>query len=137
MVVFCSTFHICFLKYHVTLPCALLGCQAVHEQAPHIKSLMITGPRGVGKKMLVHAICTETGSILFDLTPGNIATKYPGKAGLNMLLHMVFKVAKHWPPGVVQINECERTWVKKVPKTDKVNENANIPTITITHNGLT
>lgn len=88
---------------------------------------MITGPRGVGKKMLVHAICTETGSILFDLTPGNIATKYPGKAGLNMLLHMVFKVAKHWPPGVVQINDCERTWVKKVPKTDKVNENTTLP----------
>ena len=81
---------------------------------------MITGPRGVGKKMLVHTICTETGSILFDLTPSNIATKYPGKAGLNMLLHMVFKVAKHWPPGVVHINECERTWVKKIPKTDKV-----------------
>ena len=64
----------------------------VHEKAPHIKSLMIAGPRGVGKKMLVHAICTETGANMFDLTPSNIATKYPGKAGLNMLLHMVFKV---------------------------------------------
>jgi len=97
-----------------------IGCQAVHEQAPHVKSLMITGPRGVGKKMLVHAICTETGSILFDLTPSNIAGRYPGKAGLNMFLHMVFKVAKHWPPGVIHIDNCERTWVKKIPKTDKV-----------------
>lgn len=81
---------------------------------------MITGPREVGKKMLVHAVCTETGSILFDLTPKNIATKYPGKAGLNMLLHMVFKVAKHWPPSVVHIGDCQRTWMKKIPKTDKV-----------------
>ena len=64
----------------------------VHEKAPHIKSLMIAGPRGVGKKMLVNAICTESGANMFDLTPGNIALKYPGKAGLNMLLHMVFKV---------------------------------------------
>ena len=68
------------------------GSQVVHEKAPNIKSLMVVGPRGVGKKMLVHAICTETGANMFDLTPTNIATKYPGKAGLNMLLHMVFKV---------------------------------------------
>ena len=71
------------------------GSQVVHEKAPHIKSLMIAGPRGVGKKMLLHAICTETGANMFDLTPSNIATKYPGKAGLNMLLHMVFKVKRN------------------------------------------
>ena len=130
-----------------------LGSQTVHEKAPHIKSLMITGPRGTGKKMLVHAICTETGANLFDLTPSNLAGKYPGKAGLNMLLHMVFKVsvviymymylssslplpcdpntssfsfpqvAKAWPPSVVYIGECERTFMKKIPKTDKVRYN--------------
>ena len=54
--------------------------------------LMITGPDGVGKKMLVHAICTETGANLFNLSPANVAGKFNGKAGLNMLLHMVFKV---------------------------------------------
>lgn len=70
----------------------LIGSQAAHEKAPHIKSVMITGPRGTGKKSLVHAICTETGANLFNLTPANVAGKYPGKAGLNMLLHMVFKV---------------------------------------------
>ena len=64
----------------------------MHEKAPHVKSLMITGPMGVGKKMLVHAMCTETGANLFDLTPANVAGHYPGKAGLNMMLHMVFKV---------------------------------------------
>ena len=114
---------------------------------------MITGPRGTGKKMLVHAICTETGANLFDLTPSNLAGKYPGKAGLNMLLHMVFKVsvviymyvylssslpspsdpntnsfafpqvAKAWPPSVVYIGDCERTFMKKIPKTDKVRQN--------------
>ena len=64
----------------------------MHEKAPHIASVMITGPSGVGKKMLVQAICTEVGANMFDLSPANIAAKYPGKAGLNMLLHMVFKV---------------------------------------------
>lgn len=42
--------------------------------------------------MLVHAVCTETGANLFDLTATNIAGKYPGKDGLKLLLHMVFKV---------------------------------------------
>ena len=53
---------------------------------------MLTGPRGVGKKMLVHTICSETGANLFDLTPANLTGKFPGKKGLDMLLHMVFKV---------------------------------------------
>ena len=106
---------------------------------------MITGPRGTGKKTLVHAICTETGAIMFDISPSNLIGKYPGKAGLNMLLHMVFKVkkirclsnssselviekkiisqvAKSWPPAVVFIGECERTFMKKIPKTDKVSK---------------
>ncbi len=65
----------------------------MHEKSPHIKSVMIAGPRGCGKKMLVDAICTETGSNLFNLTAANIAGKYPGKAGLQMMLHMVFKVS--------------------------------------------
>lgn len=69
-----------------------VGSQAVHEKAPHVKSVMITGPPGVGKRMLVNAICTETGANMFDLTPANVAGHYQGKAGLNMMLHMVFKV---------------------------------------------
>lgn len=65
----------------------------MHENMPQIKSILIAGPRGVGKKMLMHAICTETGANLFDLTPENIAGKYPGKSGLAMLIHMVTKVS--------------------------------------------
>ncbi|KAL6053989.1 hypothetical protein STEG23_025801, partial [Scotinomys teguina] len=64
----------------------------VHEKAPWVKSLLLAGPPGVGKKMLVHAICTETGSNLFNLSASNIAGKYPGKSGLQMMLHLVFKV---------------------------------------------
>jgi len=42
--------------------------------------------------MLVHAICAETGANLIDLTATNIAGKYPGKDGLRLLMHMIFKV---------------------------------------------
>ena len=52
----------------------------------------MAGPEGCGKSMLLHAICTELGATLFDLTATNIVGKYPGKSGLNMLLHLVSKV---------------------------------------------
>jgi AAA+ superfamily predicted ATPase len=46
----------------------------------------MAGSRGSGKDMLMHAVCTETGSVLFDLSPANIVGKYPGKSGLIMLV---------------------------------------------------
>jgi len=68
------------------------GSQTVHEKAPVTKALLLAGPAGVGKKMLVHAICTEAGANLFNLSASNITGKYPGKDGLQMMLHMVLKV---------------------------------------------
>lgn len=74
------------------LPLPFVGSATVHEKAPLVKSLLLAGPSGVGKKMLVHAICTETGANLFNLSAANIAGKYPGKNGLQMMLHVVVKV---------------------------------------------
>ncbi|XP_027761402.1 dynein regulatory complex protein 11 isoform X1 [Empidonax traillii] len=93
-----------------------LGSQMVHENAPLVKSLLLAGPAGVGKKMLVHAICTETGANLFNLTPSNIAGKYPGKEGLLMMLHMVLKVGKELQPSVVWIGDTEKMFSKAAPK---------------------
>ncbi|GAB5576116.1 dynein regulatory complex protein 11 isoform X1 [Prionailurus iriomotensis] len=99
-----------------------LGSATVHENAPLVKSLLLAGPSGVGKKMLVHAICTETGANLFDLSAANIAGKYPGKDGLQMMLHMVFKVARQLQPSVVWIGDTEKTFYKKVPSTERMVE---------------
>ncbi|KAM9123063.1 dynein regulatory complex protein 11 [Pangshura tecta] len=96
-----------------------LGSQAVHEKAPLVKALLLAGPTGVGKKMLVHALCTETGANLFNLSASNIAGKCPGKSGLQMMLHMVFKVAKQLQPSVIWIGDAEKTFYKKVPKSEK------------------
>ena len=77
----------------VTEYCILpLGSPELRENTPAIKSVLLTGPEGCGKSMLLHAICTELGATLFDLTATNIVGKYPGKSGLNMLLHLVSKV---------------------------------------------
>ncbi|NXK07451.1 DRC11 protein, partial [Herpetotheres cachinnans] len=96
-----------------------LGSQTVHEKAPLVKALLLAGPTGVGKKMLVHAICTETGANLFNLSASNIAGKYPGKNGMQMMLHMVLKVAKQLQPSVVWIGDTEKIFPKAVPKAEE------------------
>lgn len=69
-----------------------LGNDDLRQLTPLVRSVLIAGPRGSGKKMLVHAICTELGATFFDISPSNIAGKYPGKSGLIMLLHLIGKV---------------------------------------------
>uniref|UniRef100_A0A3Q2YDJ7 IQ motif containing with AAA domain 1 n=1 Tax=Hippocampus comes TaxID=109280 RepID=A0A3Q2YDJ7_HIPCM len=99
-----------------------LGSHVVHEKAPLTKAILLVGPAGVGKKMLVHAICQETGATLFDLSPFNIAGKYPGKSGLAMMLHLVFKVARLMQPSVIWIGGAEKMFYKKVPKEERAIE---------------
>lgn len=69
-----------------------LGNSILRELTPLVRSVLIAGPRGSGKKMLINAICTELGATLFDITPANIVGKYPGKTGLIMLMHLISKV---------------------------------------------
>ncbi|XP_045701684.1 dynein regulatory complex protein 11 [Phyllostomus hastatus] len=99
-----------------------LGSAEVHAKAPLVKSLLLAGPAGVGKKMLVHAICSETGANLFNLSADNIAGKYPGRSGLQMMLHLVLKVARQLQPSVVWIGDTEKTFYKKVPNTERMIE---------------
>lgn len=94
------------IHYNYNIFFFLSGSQAVHEQAPLTKSILLAGPRGTGKKMLVQAVCNEVGANMFDLTAANIAGKYPGKDGLKMLIHLVFKV-------YIQVFSCEN-YLKKI-----------------------
>ncbi|XP_025270729.1 dynein regulatory complex protein 11 isoform X2 [Camponotus floridanus] len=96
-----------------------LGNQALREFTPLVRSVLIAGPHGSGKKLLVNAICTELGATLFDITPVNIAGKYPGKSGLIMLVHLISKVSRLLQPSVIFMDDAEKPFVKKVPKTDK------------------
>ncbi|XP_028933937.1 IQ and AAA domain-containing protein 1-like [Ornithorhynchus anatinus] len=96
-----------------------LGSPEAHKLAPLVRSLLLAGPAGMGKRMLVHAVCTETGANLFDLSPENLVGKYRGKNGLQMMLHIVFKVARLLQPSVIWVGNAEKMFYKKVPKEEK------------------
>ncbi|KAM9077013.1 LOW QUALITY PROTEIN: IQ and AAA domain-containing protein 1-like [Megaptera novaeangliae] len=91
----------------------------IHSTAPLIRSILLVGPSGMRKKMLVKAVCTETGANLFDLSPGNLQGKYPGKTGVQTLVHIVFKVARYLQPSVIWIGDAEKNFYKRVPEEDK------------------
>ncbi|XP_012641646.1 IQ and AAA domain-containing protein 1-like [Microcebus murinus] len=108
------------IRQNVALYAVLrLGSPDIHAMAPLIRSLLLVGPSGMGKKMLVKAVCTETGANLFDLSPGNLIGKYPGKTGAQLMVHMVFKVARLLQPSVIWIGNAEKNFYRKVPKEDR------------------
>ena len=96
-----------------------LGSARIHQLGPLIKSVCLLGPEKSGKEFLARIICTETAAVMFDLSPENVAGKYPGKEGLKMLLHLVEKMSRALQPSVIFINGAEKTYYKKTPKTER------------------
>ncbi|XP_071442654.1 dynein regulatory complex protein 11-like [Hetaerina americana] len=103
------------IKEYCIIP---LGSEYIHNNAPFVRSLLIAGPQGSGKHMILHGICTELGAYLFDISNDTIADKYPGKTGLTMLIHLVNKVSRLLQPSIIYMENAEKTFLKRVPKTD-------------------
>jgi ATP-dependent 26S proteasome regulatory subunit len=53
---------------------------------------LLAGPHGSGKSFLMHAICNHIGATLFDISNSSLMGRYPGKAGMTMLIHLITKV---------------------------------------------
>lgn len=101
---------------YIILP---LGSKTIRNTCPIIRSILLAGSKGCGKRSLLYALCNEVGATLFDLTPSNIVGKYPGKSGLIMLIHLILKVSKLFQPAVIYMDDAERPFMKKIPKTDR------------------
>ncbi|XP_055628224.1 IQ and AAA domain-containing protein 1-like [Toxorhynchites rutilus septentrionalis] len=80
---------------------------------PKPKSFCLIAPPGYGKTLLVEAVCTETDSVLFDLSSSTIAPI--DSTALPMLLHVVLKLARLFQPSVVCIDSAHKLFYKKVP----------------------
>ncbi|PRP84445.1 hypothetical protein PROFUN_08030 [Planoprotostelium fungivorum] len=84
----------------ITEYCILpLGSEAIHRNAPFVKTILLYGH--CGKSMITHAAVTETGSVLFDISPARFHKVIPS-AEIRVTLHMVFKVAKTIAPSVLK-----------------------------------
>ncbi|KAG1669632.1 hypothetical protein FOA52_010792 [Chlamydomonas sp. UWO 241] len=92
-----------------------LGSQYIHERAPYTKSVLLFGAEKTGKTLLTHAVANLAGANLFDLSPRNTDGKYPGK-NVNMLIHMVFKVARTMAPSVIYLDEAEKVFLSDKKK---------------------
>ncbi len=100
------------LTEYAVLP---LGSQYIHERAPYVKSVLLYGAEKTGKTLLTHAVANLSGANLFNLSPRNTDGKYPGK-NVNMMMHMVFKVARTMAPSVIYIDEAEKVFLSDKKK---------------------
>lgn len=84
-----------------------------------VRTQLIVGPKGAGKRTLIYAIASETNSILIDLSPMNIYNKFPGAKGLKTMLNLVNKVSRIMQPTIILVNNADKLFYKKVPKEEK------------------
>lgn len=105
-----------------------MGSEFIHCNAPLVKSLLIVGPKGVGKKSLVYAVCNEIGAVMMDLSAENIEGKYPGKEGKAMLIHLISKVGRLLQPTVIFIKDAENYFYKTKPAYCKLSEPGRLKT---------
>jgi len=89
-----------------------MGSREVHLNGPYEsgfgKSALLYGPPGVGKTLLVHAVANECGMLLFDLSPDTINNLYPSAGPKKLMVQKVFKVAKHYAPSIIYIDDIEK-----------------------------
>ena len=64
----------------------------------NVKAVMLYGPSGVGKTMMVEAIANHLGAILVNLSPNRLHGRFPGKQGPDKILQCIYKVGSEQPP---------------------------------------
>jgi len=81
------------------------------------KSLLLTGPRGVGKHALFRGLCRDMGAVVIDLSAHRLTSeRFPGKDGLRMLVHLLSKASRLMRPCVLFVDQSDLMFRKKAPK---------------------
>jgi IQ and AAA domain-containing protein len=106
------------LAVKCVLPLAIHGYNTDQKLTTRTKSgscpvtALIYGPPGSGKTMLVHAITHESNATLFDLSPKNLAGKFPGQQSIDIAIQSVFTAAKAAAPAIIYIDNIEQVFIR-------------------------
>ncbi|CAF0896390.1 unnamed protein product [Adineta ricciae] len=96
-----------------------IGSQEVHSNlAPH-KAILLAGPYGSGKELLVHITCNELGGLLLDLSPANLMKSFNTTDGLKILFAMIKRLILTMPPVLCMIRDTELLFAKKLTQQEK------------------
>jgi len=92
------------LAVSVTTP---LTSKRVHENAPHLKCVLLEGRGTNGKSYLARLCAAEAGCALYNLSPDRIARAEARGDNAKSLLKSVFQAAKVSAPSVVFIRDVD------------------------------
>ena len=106
------------LTEYAVLPLGSRALKASLSDDVNIKSIMMYGPAGSGKTMMVEAIASELGAMVVNISPHRLAGLYTGKTGPTKLMHLIYKVAAEnvetmpkgnpQAPVIVYMDECDK-----------------------------
>ncbi|CAF4197317.1 unnamed protein product [Rotaria socialis] len=99
-----------------------LCSENIHLNLPIRKAVLLAGPRGSGKELLVHIACNQLGGLLVDLSPANVAKSFNSASGLKVLFAMVKQLALMMPPVLCMIRDMEVIFSKKLTTQEKAIE---------------
>jgi SpoVK/Ycf46/Vps4 family AAA+-type ATPase len=108
----------------ITETCVLPNGLATVKQAVNPecvkRAVLLYGPTGSGKSMLINAVVDTLGAMCIDISPSNLEGKFEEKDGPTRLMHMVFTVATDpaFAPVVVKVEDCDNVFVKKGKRKD-------------------
>ena len=101
------------LAVSVVLP---LTSNIVHENAPHMKCVVLEGARRSGKSFLARLCAAECGAASFDLSPDVIRAAVARGDSAKTLIKRVFTAAKISAPSVIHIRDIDRFFPVKGKK---------------------